>query len=105
MLLGHLEVEDDLDGQGICQDICEDVQSGVAEVKDVDVDAFSRSCTSPGFANRLTLECSNKNEGKCLRCDDSHHDPGKASEVAISKSSIEPQNGCFDESKSCKIEH
>jgi hypothetical protein len=25
--------------------------------------------------------------------------------VAISKSSIEPQNGCFDESKSCKIEH
>lgn len=55
-------MEDDLDGQGISQEIGDNVQGGVAQVEKVDVDAFSGSSASPGHANGLTLECSHENE-------------------------------------------
>lgn len=74
LLLGHLEFENDSDREGIGEKIGQDVQSGVGEVEDVDLNAFSACSAGPCLADRLALESRNEHEGSGLANDDSHHD-------------------------------
>lgn len=90
LFLRDLKIEDDLDWQGVCQNIRDDVECGVAKIEEVDVDTFSGSSGSPSLANGLALECCNKYKGGSLCHNHSHHDPRETGEVAISESGVEP---------------
>ena len=56
MLLRHLKFENDSNRESIGEKIGQDVQGGVCEIEDVDLNAFSRSNSGPGHFDGLALK-------------------------------------------------
>lgn len=73
LLLWHLEFENNSDREGIGEEIGQDVQTGIGEVENVDINAFSARSARPCLADRLALESRNEHEGSGLAHDHSNH--------------------------------